>query len=322
MTNLQTLKTLFASAERWPESFKALQAVAFVQGGMPLKEAAKKAGTTAKTVQPLLDAPDVMAAFFKGVEASPEEVQKAKVILGGLIVGLCAELAFEEIYKREMHTQEFELRDARAGRTNTDYRMHNGQGRPVYRINIKFHGSHFRRADELVGLKSEDCFALATYKIHSALKKQEEEALPYLFVIVSAGGRRAEDIGEQIPEDLLKLPVLLRRAGMSGIRTVEEMIVEYLRVTGHPVFQTTQDEIGKADWYILSARRAYRLLRDLLFERVYALRTRNFAQAFRGAELDMHFSLSQDLIPLHTYLHTLREHGYIKVTGLLERGDF
>ena len=42
----------------------------------------------------------------------------------------------------------------------------------------------------------------------------------------------------------------------------------------------------------------------------------------RSAELDMHFSLSRDLIPLRRFLSTLRESGSTKVTTLLERGEF
>lgn len=83
-----------------------------------------------------------------------------------------------------MHSEEFELRDLREGRTDTDYRLHNGRGRPIYRVNIKFHGSQFRRGREMVGLDSSDCFALATYKIHSAIEKQKQEGLPYFFAIV------------------------------------------------------------------------------------------------------------------------------------------
>ena len=64
------------------------------------------------------------------------------------------------------------------------------------------------------------------------------------------------------------------------------------------------------------------LLRSLLYDRVYALRVKSFAQQFRGAEVDMHFSLSHDLTPLDTYLHTLRESGYPMVTTLLERGEY
>lgn len=47
-----------------------------------------------------------------------------------------------------------------------------------------------------------------------------------------------------------------------------------------------------------------------------------FAQQFRGAELDMRFSLSKDLTPLRQILQVLREEGMTKVTTLMERGDF
>ena len=40
------------------------------------------------------------------------------------------------------------------------------------------------------------------------------------------------------------------------------------------------------------------------FERVFALRVRGFAPRFPGAALDMHFSLSPDLTPLHRFLDT------------------
>jgi hypothetical protein len=34
-------------------------------------------------------------------------------------------------------------------------------------------------------LEPHDCFALATYKIRNALRRQTEEALPYVFVVES-----------------------------------------------------------------------------------------------------------------------------------------
>jgi hypothetical protein len=74
--------------------------------------------------------------------------------------------------------------------------------------------------------------------------------------------------------------------------------------------------------FILSARKADKLIRDPLFDRVYALRIRGFAQQFRSAELDMQFSLSKDLVSLRQFLRVPREEGMTKVTTLMERGDF
>src|SRR5262249_52346810 len=105
-------------------------------------------------------------------------------------------------------------------------------------------------------------------------------------------------------------------------RDIEDRVVQALREEGHPAFDSVRKRIVAAQWYILGAKKADKLLRDLLFERVFALRTRNFARQFRGAELDMHYSLSRDLTPLATYLDTLRDAGYPKVTTLLERGHY
>ena len=97
-------------------------------------------------------------------------------------------------------------------------------------------------------------------------------------------------------------------------RDLEDAVVESLVKNGSPVFKKTLERILSADWYVLSARRADKLLRELLFDRVFALRMRSFARVFGRAELDMHFSLSKDLIPLKQFLATLREGGPQRVT--------
>ncbi len=222
-----------------------------------------------------------------------------------------------------MHSEEFELRDLREGRTDTDYRLHNGRGRPIYRVNIKFHGSPFRRAPEMVSLESADCFALATYKICSAMEKQRQEGLPYFFAIVGVPNLTGLSVGHDIPPFLIETVALIDQTpkGKSK-RDVEDAVVQSLFHTEHPVFQKTLERILGAEWYVLSARRADKLLRDLLFDRVFALRMRSFARVFGRAEVDMHFSLSKDLIPLKQFLATLRDGGPQQVTTLMERGDY
>ena len=85
-------------------------------------------------------------------------------------------------------------------------------------------------------------------------------------------------------------------------------------------FVATYSRIRSAEWHVLSARKADKLLRELLFERVYALKIRGFAQQFRGAELDMHFSLKRDLVMFRHFLRTLQGEGQTKMASLLERG--
>jgi hypothetical protein len=321
---ITSLTAIFPSGT-WPKPLHALQALQRIQSGTPLKEAAMAVGTSASNVSGLAEDPDpirkILGLGLQEVDA--EHRSRALQILGQLLLGRCAEMAFLKIFKTEMQKEEFEIRDLREGRTDTDYRLHNGRGRPVYRINIKFHGSRFRRAPEMVGLEAEDCFALATYKIHSALLKQQEESLPYFFAIVGVSNLTGEVVGRDIPSHLVETVALIDQApkGKSK-RDFEDAVVESLVASDHPVFLQTYQRIVGVDWFIISARRAEKLLRELLFDRVFALRVRNFTRAFRGAELDMHFSLSKDLIPFRKFLETLRTDGPQRITTLLERGEY
>jgi hypothetical protein len=319
---LDLLSRLFPST-RWPNPFHVLAALDNFERGTDIVTAARSMGTTAARVRALCAERFPARVLLGDVNVSPEGIAKARLTLGQLLVGKCAEVAFENIYRREMHTTEFALRDLREGRTDTDYRLHNGQGRPVYRINIKFHGSQFRRAPELVGLAPEDCFALATYKIHGALRKQDADELPYMFIIVGVPGLNAASIGEQLPDEFVKFVALIHESSkVSGKRNFEDRIIERIVEEGSAAYSDTLVRVEAAQWYVLSARRADNLLRQLLFDRVFALRVRDFARQFGRAELDMHFSLSQDLTPLTKYLDVLRQSGYPRVTTLLERGDF
>lgn len=181
----------------------------------------------------------------------------------------------------------------------------------------------FRRAQELVNLDPGDCFALATYKINAAIQKQLIDRLPFLFVVVSVPGMSADDVGGQAPRDCLELLGLISQAqAMPKKRDIQDQVVNLLEESGDEHFKNVLARIEQGRWYVLSARKADKLLREKLFDRVYALRIRGFAQQFRAAELDMHFSLSEDLTPLDDYLHTLRESGYQMVTTLLERGEY
>lgn len=204
--------------------------------------------------------------------------------------------------------------------------MLNGQRRPVFRINIKFYGTLFRNARDLVGLEPEDSFALATYKIYQGLQKHETERLPYVFVIVGVPGLTASSAGAAVPEDLAHLVSLVHAAkGLPGKRAIEERVVASLIDSEQPEpFRTDlvhfRQKIEAANWYALSARRANLLLREKLFERVYAVRVRAFARNYRNAELDMHFSLTNDLTPLRTFLKSAKERGLHGLAVDLERG--
>jgi hypothetical protein len=154
------------------------------------------------------------------------------------------------------------------------------------------------------------------------LQKQEQEGLPYLFAIVGVPALSGDAVAAELPSDPAEAVALVQQSKRAtGKRDFEDAVVaNIVKARGH-AFRCTYEPIVRAQWYMLSARKADKLLRTLLFDRVYALRIRGFAQQFRAAELDMHFSLASDLVPLREFLALLREGGLAKVTTLMERGE-
>jgi len=310
---------------------KALRTLAGVRrfkSGEDPKAVAKWAGTTVAKLREVAKAKSpVKAALGCSLDDALDEKLQTRVRrnLGQLLVGHLAERGFEKLYKTTMGTDQLRLEDDRAARTDTDYRVLNGNDRRVFRINIKFFGSRFRNAKELVGLDPDDCFALATYKIKSGLDKQDEESLPYLFVIVGVPDLTGDKVGTVIPENLRHLCALIHHAPKAvGKRGIEDAIVGRLMHTQPDEVRDALDgfreQIDAAQWHVLSARRADQLLREKLFERVYAVRVRGFARNYPNAELDMHFSLKTDLTPLLKFLNGIKQDGLNKAMVQLERG--
>lgn len=311
-----------------PQSFALLKSVKALKSGADMGESIRAAKTTRSRLRDLLSAEDPIAAVL-GVSlaeaATPEAMRRPRDTIGQLLLGEIAERAFEKIYKTTMGTDELVLEDDRGSRNDTDYRVLNGQRRPVFRVNIKFYGTLFRNARDLVGLEPEDCFALATYKIHQGLLKQDSERLPYLFVIVGLAGVTGASIGNALPEDLAHLISLVHEGSISGKRAIEERIVAYLiaeeqREPFRSACEDLREKLESAEWKVLSARRADNLLKAKLFERVFAVRIPRFTRNYRNAELDMHFSVSEDLTPLPAFLKNLKDRGLHGLTLDLERG--
>ena len=76
-----------------------------------------------------------------------------------------------------------------------------------------------------------------------------------------------------------------------------------------------------SEFRVLSARRAYGLLREKLFDRVHALRLRGFNQLFRGAEINMHLSLSAEMIGFGQFVEMLGDRGSLQIAVRLDRGE-
>ncbi|MGH8660073.1 MAG: hypothetical protein ACREV4_16830 [Gammaproteobacteria bacterium] len=227
-----------------------------MESGHEVGAAARQVGTTSRRLRAFCESVDALSELFGSQPPDDNARKDARQILGNLIVGGCAEITFEEIYRAHMPTTELELRDLREGRSDTDYRLFNGRGRPVYRVNIKFHGSLFRRAQEMVGLEPEDCFALATYKIDGALQKQKKDELPYIFVIVSVPDLKSESVGAAVPaelQDFVARVTVSKRIPRK--RDIEDQVVQVLQQEGHPAFDATRKRIAEARWYVLGAKK-------------------------------------------------------------------
>jgi hypothetical protein len=322
------LVKIYGDAPR-PRPLHLLAALTKVRSGVSVADAALGVGTTAGNLDKLVQSPDTVGHLLGQPPSDHQQKeQKVRATIGQLIIGNLAEQVFEDTYRRTVGSSDLQLQDDRSGGGDTDYLVRNGLGRQVFRLNIKFHGSQFRKAQELVGLPSEDCFALATYKIYSALQKQEREHLPYIFVVVGVPNLTGAAVGAAMPADVIEFAAMARHAArFEGKRKLEDAIVK--AITARPadfglveVLDGFLGQIRNAIWRVLSARRADALLRDKLFERAYALRVRGFAMNYRGAELDMHFSISTDLHPLEDMLRILRDDGLHALSVYLERGTY
>jgi len=227
-----------------------------------------------------------------------------------MVLGKFAEDHFQDLALRNL--QGFAIEDERVARSDTDYRLVDRNAHPICRFNIKFHGTLFRASSEYVGLDPSDCFALATYKIHGALKRQEDERLPYVFLILSVPEAPRSLIEASIADDPAWLAAISDRATEEAIRD---------RLLSEPWAEEIRAQVRQSEFRAISARKADKLLRQKLFERVHALRLRGFNRLFRGAEIDMHLSLSSEMISFDDFLRILGEHGVPGLSVRLERGE-
>lgn len=315
----------FFGDKQWRKPLHLIQGAVLIVGGMDAAKAAATVRTTARRLTEVAANHDPVEAVLgkRDADLTSKTLEAVKRKIGELVLGQAAEIAFQDICRGNIDTREYTLTDVREGRSNTDFRLLNGGDRPLYRFNVKFFGSPFRRSSELVGLDPVDCFPLATYKLLTALQKQEEEHLPYIFAMVAVPDLTARTLAEIIPEGEIRPLALLREAGkVPGYRDFEDWLVSRIVADRAPVFVTAYERIRNAAWYALSARRADKVMHDLLFRRVYALTVPGFTRNFPGAEVDMHFSLSQDMIPLQRFLEELQREGQGKVTAMLERGTY
>jgi len=274
------------------------------------------------------------AVQTKGLGASqnfdpaPElrDLGKKRNGIAQLLLGTLGERRFEEAIREVTGKGALSVEDHRPSRSDTDYGLLNGGGRPVCRLNIKWHGTFFRDARRYVGLDPEDCFALATYKIRSALRRddwvtsrmrrKDQEDLPYVFVVFSVPNLIIGDVEQLVPQDYV-----WSLAVVKGKLEVEEAIVERLRQPDYLAqFSPVYEKMRQGQFRVISVQKAHRLLHEKLFERVHALTLKGFASRFRNAEVDMHLSLAEDLTPVQKFLEMLLSESAQVATVKLTKG--
>lgn len=297
-----------------PKLFARAHAVHRLFRGQSLQGVSEESGIAKRYLQTWHEAiqADGLYEWLGKQRPDDSRLKRSREGIAQILLGLLAERHFESLAIAMIGDRGYRIEDQRVGRTDTDYRLIDPDGRPLFRMNIKFHGTLFVAAREYVNLDPEDCFALATYKISAALKRQMDEALPYLFLIISVPDFPRETIEKSISDDWAWL------ASISG-RNVEETIVR--RLAEEAWVEPIRNRIAQAEFRVLSARRAYNLLRDQLFERVHALRLRGFNRLFRGAEINMHLSLSREMIGYTELLELLADRGPVEVALRLDRGQ-
>lgn len=148
-----------------------------------------------------------------------ERLQRSRAGIAQMMLGFLAEGHFERSSRDLLQSGGFRISDDRSDASDTDYRLLDADGRPVCRLNVKFHGTLFRAAQEYVGLDPDDCFALATYKIFTALQRQKTEAVPYVFLVVTVPSLPRSFVEGHVPDRFLWL------ASVCG-RNVEERIAQ------------------------------------------------------------------------------------------------
>lgn len=296
-------------------------AVQRILGGEPAEVVAKEFKLQRRGLETLAQA--MAAEGLTGLvphtnEVTDQDLAKRRLGIAQMLLGELAERRFEAVIQEVTGGGVLRIEDHRPSRTDTDYRLLNGSNNPICRFNIKFHGSLFREARRFVGLDPNDCFALAAYKINNALRRQEDERLPYIFLVLSVPQLTAADVGRLVPDDYVwALGVL------GGKRVVEETIVSRLLGPDHLArFQPILDKMPAGQFRVISAAKASKLLHEKLFERVHALSLKGFTRKFRNAEVDMHFSLSQELTPVRTFLELLVRESPQKFAVRLYTGDY
>jgi len=323
----QLLSDIYDEPMLW-RPLERLRAVILAAEGEGERSIAKALGRSVGTVRSWLEG--FRTGGLRGLlgePTGPDQAERHLQIFSNLLVAQLGEEIFEPLMGRPVGEMGYRVVDRRAEHAEQDFDIQDGAGRPALSVNVKVHSSRFRNAPQVVGLAADDCFALALYKILSAFKQSRETGVPFLFLVSIRWGI-VEEVMSRVPEDLGEAVELVFRARAQGKRRAEDRLVQHavgrLREVG------TWGELidmltHEGDHRVLSAKKALDLFMDRFDPRCPALSIREFGRAFGGqrgvaAEINMHFSITEEMEPLERALSNLEREGLEWFRRLVDAG--
>lgn len=308
------LQAIYGDERLW-EPMGRLKAVLLADQGKAPSEIAREIAKSEGTVREWLKAFKVQG--LKGLFPISEEealTRRSSQIFSNLLVARLAEDLFDALTGSALHSIGMRIEDRRAEYSETDFGVvDTASKKDACLINVKVHSSQFEGAERFVGLAPTDTFALALYKILMGFKYQKEKGIPFFFV-VSIRWEIVEEVMRLIRREDQRLVHLIFQTRARGKKRAEDALVDDFVVGFRKRSEWNtllQDLKNTGTHVVLSAQRAMNLFLEKFETRCPALTLGQFATKFRGrrglpAEINMHFSISQEMMPLAAFLDSLQ----------------
>lgn len=174
-----------------------------------------------------------------------------------------------------------------SGHTLVDFTLH--QNETDLPINVKTATTKFRKSEDLVGLKPDDCIPIPAYKAQGAVEK-----VPSLVYVVSADYDLLDLLDEKLPELLSRTELicwdLLNNYAGSQIRDAEDRFV-FNMVNKYS--EQLDDAINHHPFHVISARKAIKILKENP-ERTPGIGMKAWGTG-ASAEVNIHVSIEDDM---------------------------
>jgi len=290
-----------------------LRTIVEVEQGESVEQVAARLGKGKATVKKWLSdfRKSGLPSIFPNDERQSDE--RIKQFFANLYLARLAEDLFEEIFADSLADLGMTCEDRRQDYTETDFAIVD-RGEEICHVNVKAHSSKFQNALSFVGLQPEDTFPLAVYKILLGYKTSKQIQIPHIFAVSILWGVVDEALSLIEPNDVGLIDLVFRTRVAQGKRKAEDRVVDYVvsRLKAEGKWVTLVGLLKKKGMHrVISAKKAQSLFLELFDKRCIGLSLAGFGSRFKGkkgvpAEVNMHFSISQEMKPLEEFLQTLK----------------